>query len=302
MYNLSNLTIIIVTFLTNRETLSDCLNSIDKSVKVIIVENSIKFRDRHFFLNKFKNLKIYCSGKNLGYGGGNNFGLEKVKTDFALILNPDTILDKYFFKNLKPLLNNKSFSVIGCELIDNKNYMTGGFFDESRNQAFKNDFFNTKRTNLTKVDWVTGSSMLLNLKRIKTKKIFDENFFLYFEEFDFCQNLKSKNSLVYLCKSLKIYHLGFKSSYSRKNNFKKESVKLRNWHWMWSQFYYYKKNYGFMNAFLGSAGKLFKSIFKTFIYLIIFDHENMNKYLYRSLGLTSSIFGSKSSYRGKFFN
>ena len=57
MYNLSNLTIIIVTFLTNRETLSDCLNSIDKSVKVIIVENSIKFRDRHFFLNKFKNLK-----------------------------------------------------------------------------------------------------------------------------------------------------------------------------------------------------------------------------------------------------
>ena len=53
MYNLSNLTIIIVTFLTNRETLSDCLNSIDKSVKVIIVENSIKFRDRHFFLNRF---------------------------------------------------------------------------------------------------------------------------------------------------------------------------------------------------------------------------------------------------------
>ena len=71
---------------------------------------------------------------------------------------------------------------------------------------------------------------------------------------------------------------------------------------MWSQFYYYKKNYGFMNAFLGSVGKLFKSIFKTFIYLIIFDNENMNKYLYRSLGLISSIFGFNSSYRGKFFN
>ena len=99
-----------------------------------------------------KNLKIYCSGKNLGYGGGNNFGLEKVKTDFALILNPDTILDKYFFKNLKPLFNNKSFSIIGCELLDDKNYMTGGFFDENHNQEFKNNFFKIKRTNLTKVD------------------------------------------------------------------------------------------------------------------------------------------------------
>ena len=144
MYNLSNLTIVIVTFLTSRETINDCLNSIDKSIKVIVVENSIKFRDRQFFLNKFKNLRIYCSGKNLGYGGGNNFGLGKVKTDFALILNPDTILDKYFFKNLKPLLNNKSFSVIGCELIDNKNYMTCGFFDKGLNHTFKNDCFNTK--------------------------------------------------------------------------------------------------------------------------------------------------------------
>ena len=301
MYNLSNLTIVIVTFLTSRKTLNDCLNSIDKSIKVIVVENSVKFSDRQFFLNKFKNLKIYCSGKNLGYGGGNNFGLEKVKTDFALILNPDTILDKYFFKNLKPLLNNKSFSIIGCELLYDKNYMTGGFFDENHNQEFKNNFFKIKRTNLTKVDWVTGSSMLLNLKRIKTKKIFDENFFLYFEEFDFCQSLKKRDCLVYLCKSLKISHLGFKSSYSKKNNFKKEAVKLRNWHWMWSQFYYYKKNYGFINAFQRSVGKLFKSLFKTFIYLLIFDHENMNKYLYRSLGLIASIFGFKSSYRGKFF-
>jgi len=120
MYNFSNLTIIIVTFLTSKQTLLNCLNSIDKKIKVILVENSSKFKYQNFFQNKFKNLKIFCSGKNLGYGGGNNFGLKKVNTNYALILNPDTILDKSFFKNLNSLLDNKKFLIIGCELAENK--------------------------------------------------------------------------------------------------------------------------------------------------------------------------------------
>ena len=53
MYNFNNLTIVIVTFLTDKKTLLNCLNSIDNKVKVIIVENSSKFKDRHFFINKF---------------------------------------------------------------------------------------------------------------------------------------------------------------------------------------------------------------------------------------------------------
>ena len=302
MYNFNNLTIVIVTFLTDKKTLLNCLNSIDNKIKVIIVENSSKFKDRHFFINKFSNLQIFCTGKNLGYGGGNNYGLQKVKTDYGMILNPDTILDKSFFRNINPLLNNKSFSLIGCELIDNNTYMTGGFFNEKKNETFRREFLTNERKNLTKVDWIAGCSILLNLRKIKKKKIFDENFFLYFEEFDFCQLLKKENHQVYISKSLKIHHLGFKSSTLKVNDFKAEAEKLRNWHYMWSQFYYYKKNYGFISAFFKLIGKLFKSLSKTFIYQIIFDQRNKNKYLYRSLGLISSMFGFKSSYRGKFFN
>ena len=104
---LANLSIVIVTFLTDKKTLMNCLNSIDKRVEIIIVENSPKFRNKKFFLNKFSNLKIYCSGKNLGYGGGNNFGLKKIKTQFALILNPDTILDNHIFSNMNLILKNR---------------------------------------------------------------------------------------------------------------------------------------------------------------------------------------------------
>jgi N-acetylglucosaminyl-diphospho-decaprenol L-rhamnosyltransferase len=301
MYNLNNLTIVIVTFLTNKKTLLNCLNSINKKVKVIVVENSTKFRDRHFFLNKFKNLQIFCTCKNLGYGGGNNFGLKKINTDYALILNPDTVLDKSFFRNINPLLNNKSFSLIGCELINNKIYVTGGFFNEKKNEIFRKDFFKSERKNLTKVDWITGSSMLLNLKKIKKKIIFDENFFLYFEEFDFCMRLLKANKNIYLSKNLKIHHLGFKSSFKNNKNFNEESQKLRNWHYMWSNFYFYKKNYSYFYAFIKMSGKLFKALLKTIIFMLLLDSKKRTKYFYRFYGIISSMIGSKSFYRGIYF-
>ena len=60
-----NLTIVIVTYLTNKKTLLNCLNSIDKEVKIIIVENSKNFEHEQFILSKFKNVTIICTGKNL---------------------------------------------------------------------------------------------------------------------------------------------------------------------------------------------------------------------------------------------
>ena len=107
MKKLNSITVIIVTYCTKKNILLNCLKSIDKNVKVIIVENSKKFVKEEYFLKRFSNLKILCSGDNLGYAAGNNFGLLNVKTQYALILNPDIICDVNFFKNLNKLLNKK---------------------------------------------------------------------------------------------------------------------------------------------------------------------------------------------------
>ena len=114
MNNLEKLTVIIVTYNTTEKIILDCLNSIRNNAKVVIVENSNHFIHKDKIISKYPKTTIYCTGENLGYGGGNNYGLQKVKTDYGMILNPDTILDKSFFRNINPLLNNKSFSLIGC--------------------------------------------------------------------------------------------------------------------------------------------------------------------------------------------
>ena len=178
MNNLDKLTILIVTFLTDKQILLNCLNSIDRNVKILIVENSSSFKDKKFFLKKFSNLKIVTTGENLGYGKGNNFGLKLVKTSYALILNPDVICDKDFFDNIVDVTNEPDdFTIIGCQYLNDKVFMPAGFFDKRKNTEFKDNFIRNEVEALSKVEWVTGCSMLVNLKKFEEKEIFDNNFF-----------------------------------------------------------------------------------------------------------------------------
>lgn len=300
MINLKNLTVIIVTYRTTKKIVEDCIKSVDKRVKILIIENSKKFDHSQYFKKRFPKVKIVCSGKNLGYGKANNLGLTLSKTDYALILNPDIICEKRFFSNLSKIINNKiNFSIIGCQYSKDKIFMPAGYFDEKLNNIFKKKFYSNDLDNLTKVEWVTGCSMLINLRKFKNKKIFDKNFFLYFEEFDLCKSVVERGEFVYTAKSLKVHHLGFKSSLGKNLNEKINAINVKEWHWMWSRFYFYKKNYSYLFAVKKLIGKFIKSILKVLFYTITFQTNNKNKYLYRFLGLFNSFLNRPSFYRGK---
>jgi len=300
MKKLSDVTVVIVTYLTKKDILLNCLKSIDKRIKIILVENSNKFSNEKFFLKKFPNLNILCSGSNLGYGHGNNFGLLNVKTQYALILSPDIICDVNFFRNLKKLLNKKKiFSIIGCQYLYDKIFMPAGFFDTNKNKLFAQNFLKKKTTSLIKVDWVTGCSMLINLKKFKNKNIFDIKLFLYFEEFDLCKSVLSNGGIIYSSNDLLVDHLHSKGSIGSNNKSKTVAIKVRNWHWTWSLFYFYKKNHNYFYAFFKTFGKLLKSFFLSIYFTIIRDQNNKNTYLYRFFGLFSAIIGKQSYYRPK---
>ena len=295
---MKNITVLILTFHTPENIILDCLNSIDKDVKILIVENSETFVHKNKILSKFNNVEILCTGKNLGYGGGNNFGINTVKTDYILILNPDVVCGKDFFTNLSNVIEeSKDFTIIGCQYLQDKIFMPAGFFDNKENEKFTKCFKNDEINDLVKVDWVTGCSMLLNLKKFDNKKIFDENFFLYFEEFDLCKSLKKKGEKVYSSKKLKIHHLGFKSSFEENSSHRKNINRLREWHWMWSTFYFYKKNFSYLYAFKKILGKLLKSAFKVILYSLLLNQKEKEKYKYRFLGIFNSILNRPSKFR-----
>lgn len=293
-----DLSIIIVTYQTKLEILEQCLDTIQSGIKVIIIENSKKFENKSYITKKYQNIKIkiYCSGKNIGYGGGNNLGLIKTKTKFALITNPDVNFSNNFFKKITKYIDNKiDFSLIGVQYKDNSVWDTAGYFDKKIRVI---NFKNYNKINLQKVDWIIGCCMLINLKKFKIKKVFDENYFLYYEEFDICQKLKRMNQKVYSSSDLIIKHLGFKSSQLSLVD-PLEHIKLKNWHFMWSFFYYNRKNYGLIKAYKLSFGKLLRYFFKTFFYFILFNKKNYTANLFNFLGLFNSMIGKKSYFRVK---
>ncbi len=282
MMSIRDITIVITSF-KSEDKIKKCLNSIDKECKVINVENSNNLEHKKNIEEEFDNVSCILTGENLGYGKANNIGLQKVKTKFALILNPDTELFPSTIKNfLKITQKIPDFAIIGPNIKENKK------------EEDLNNQMTTLDSHLTKS--VKGYAMFLNLSQFKDVGFFDENFFIYLEEVDLCNRLTKRNKKIYWCPSIFIYHQGGQSHDSSIN---KEMELSRNWHWMWSTFYYSKKYRGFFISLLIILPKISSAIFKILLYSIIFDKNKKDIYYQRYSGLVNSIMGKSSWYRPK---
>ena len=271
-----DLTIIITTF-KSEDNIEKCLNSIDPSVKVIVVENSSNNIFKRNIENKFSNVDCILTSDNLGYGRANNIGLNKVETNYSLILNPDTVLSNDTLSNFFTIVSeNKDFSIIGPV--------------QSKTE------FHLKNNNskLLKTDKVEGFAMFLNMKKFINIGFFDENFFLYLEEIDLCKRVKNRNGEIYIAPNIKIFHMGAKSV---NKIFSRQIELTRNWHWMWSLFYFNKKHSNYFNALILVMPTLFSSIFKILFYSLLHETKKKEIYSQRLSGLINSILGKASWYR-----
>ena len=88
-----SITFVIVSFKSGH-IIEKCIKSINSNIKIIVVENSNDNNVKDYLENKFLNVEVIISKENLGYGKGNNLGVSKVNTQYAFILNPDTILEE----------------------------------------------------------------------------------------------------------------------------------------------------------------------------------------------------------------
>ena len=267
------LTIVIVTFKSDEKVIN-CLNSISNEIPIIIVENSSNKIFKSKIEKLYHNVECILSGQNNGYSIANNIGLKRVKTKYALVLNPDTILSKDAIKNfLITARENKEFWLIG----------------PANDQIGSSNF----KDNLAEVKNLKGFAIFFNMSKF-SNKFFDENFFLYFEEIDLCNQVIKKNGKIFLDQSIVINHQGASSV---KDINKIELEKNRNWHWMWSTFYYHKKYKGFFLALLIIIPNLLSALTKIIFYLITFNKNKKDIYYCRLSGIFNSIIGNKSWYR-----
>ena len=268
------LTIVIVAFKSDKKIIS-CLESISNKIPIIIVENSDNVDFKKKIESKFKNVNCILTGENKGYSIANNIGLKLVKSKYALVLNPDTVLEKNTIKNFFVFTeSNKDFWLVG----------------PASDQMVEIDY---KSKNSQEVKNLKGFAIFFNMSKFNGE-FFDENFFLYFEEIDLCKRIQINKGKIFLDKTIIINHEGGKSV---NNFFSFELEKNRNWHWMWSTFYFHKKYKGFFLATIIIFPKLLSALFKSIFYLIIFNKKKRDIYFHRLSGVLNSIAGKKSWYR-----
>ena len=279
-----NLTIIIVT-IKSEKVIEKCLNSIDPKVKKIIIENSSDENFTQKLKGKYQNIDCYNSGKNLGMGVGNNIGIKKSKTRYVMILNPDTILNNDTLDQIFKISKSLDFAILS-PISDKDNFPN--YKIKNKTNYLEKDFF--------EVDQVDGYSMVIDKSKFD-EKFFDENIFMYLENDDLCLRVKKKGEKIFILKNAKINHLGAKAVNEK---FYNELEFSRNWHWNWSKFYYRKKHYSFVFAFIIGLPSFINSCLKCLFYLIFKNKFKFKIFFCKASGFYNSLINKKSWYRPRF--
>ena len=272
----NTVTVAIIAFHSSK-IIEKCIKKIGKKYKILIIDNSYNSETNKKIKKKYPNCKIIAN-KNNGYGASANLASKLVRSKYIFFINPDVFVQKKTISNL----------ILSAKLLKDK----FAALIPSENNIFKNP------KNISETSIIKSSSFFLNRKKFISIGGFDEKIFLFFEEVDLSLRFKIKNEKIYIIKNSIIKHLGAKS---HNKEIDSEVEMCRNWHYMWSLFYFKKKYDGFLNAYTTTFPKFIKYILK----MCIFFFLNKKKYVNLSArvkGLISSYINKKSYLRPQINN
>ena len=276
-------TVVVVSHKSKKKVL-DLLKNISNNFKIIIVENSNDKSIENTISDLHKNVQIIFSENN-GYGSAINLARTYVSTKYFFVLNPDMqkIDDKLinvFYESAKEL--NDNFGALGPR------------FENVSEKSHKQSNINEK---YGQMDSISGSAMFFCTAIFDKNEGFDENFFLYFEETDYCYRSNKNSYKIYKVNSQRVYH-NIGTSVETINEEEAEKFKdLYTWHFIWSKFYFTKKKKGFFLSLFIFTPILLRIIIKMIYYKAIRNIPQKKHYQIRLNGLLSSIKGQKSIKR-----
>ncbi len=276
--NNEDITIVIIIY-KSEKIIYEFIKKIPLNIKTIIIDNSENYELKEKIEKDYKNISIYLK-KNDGVSSSLNYAVDRVATKYFLQISPDINFlyeDLNIFKKLAKKLNDK-FAAIGPRFVNVKS--------KSHKQIKQSKEYDI-------IDSIHGSCMFINKKCFEKIGKFDDNFFLYFEETDYCYRAKKKGYHSYQINTSKVETLG------RSIDIDKKDENISNvliWHFIWSKYYFNKKRYGNIFTFIIFVPILIRTIFKICLYKIS-GNKNLLKYKYRLDGLLKSITNKKSNLR-----
>ena len=223
----TQLSVIIVNY-NGLKYLKQCFESITQklqeiSFEIIVIDNDSKDESCNYIKQNYPNIKLIESKINYGFGKGNNQAVKTANGEYLLLINNDTIV----LDNLKPafdfIKSDKTIGVVGINMRNaiNEYIPAAGNFPNYRNmfqfQKLLDLGIEFKTGNFLKehyqVDWLCGSFLLLSKETYNKIKGFDEDYFMYVEDVDFCKKIANVGLKRVFMPSLSYIHfVGFNTN------------------------------------------------------------------------------------------
>lgn len=238
-----SLSIVIVSFNT-KDLLQDCLKSIYNSIppkgglEVIVVDNNSQDGSVAMVKDKFPQVILVESDKNLGFAAANNLGVKKSQGQYLLFLNSDTKLSPYSL--VKPLKFIKTHPDVGAITV--KLVLADGSLDKDNHRGFPtpwtalthfaglsrifprsslfNNYYQSYR-NLDRIhslDVAAGSFLLMSASLFHKIGGWDETYFFYGEDIDLCFRIHQANKKIIYYPKVTVLHYKGASSGLRKES------------------------------------------------------------------------------------
>jgi GT2 family glycosyltransferase len=262
-----DVSVVIVSFNT-REVLRQCLQSVldDASglvCEILVVDNGSTDLSPEMVEEDFPQVTLLRSDVNLGFGGGNNLALRQARGRYFVLLNSDA----FFVPGALPLAirhmdENPQVGLGGCRLIgrDGSSQPSSRCFHSVLGDAIvltglaavfpKSRIFGrfdrtwADPSQPAAVDWVPGAFSIVRPSALQQVGLFDQDFFLYYEEVDLCRRMKKAGIPVWYWPDILVIHLGGESSRQLKSmEFSSRAAQVVLWR-MRSTLLYYRKHHG----------------------------------------------------------
>jgi len=211
----------------------DCIESIVQqttagSYEIIVVDNNSQDGAKAIITDKYNWVQWLDMGYNAGFARANNAGIQIANGAYVLILNADTIiLNKAIDESLEMLKNYPGAIGCGVQLLntDGSTQISGAHFIKGGlntllplpylgrlirylGYKFKSTIPSVQNVQQdVEIDWVVGAYMLVKKNILDKSGLFDEDFFMYAEEIEWCARLRKQGKLVLFAKPA-ITHIG----------------------------------------------------------------------------------------------
>ena len=258
---INEITIIIVLYEEKTNLVFRCLENI-KNFKIIIVDNAGNISLKNKIEEKFKIYKYILNKKNYGYTKAANQAIKQCNTEYVLMFQADGLISS---KDITILLESH-------KKYENCFITSPTYYDEDSKLSYSSGYLpekNSKKDILNLegdicVEAVLGSIILFKKKDIIELGLFDENFFLYYLDFELCRRIINRKKSIIQIFDTKAQHVH--GQLKVKNLLKR--IFIRNYHFTFDELYYFFKINKHSEIFNKLKKKLPNYVIKSIINLL----------------------------------